>query len=222
MQDNTKSTSVFKTEALGGGSVGTVPSDGFAFAPAALPGNSAYLRGGKRALDLFLASLAALLALPAALGVLLALKMKGRAPVLTRSVRLGKGERPFVFYRFPSGDSPRLRRRDRNLLVLGKLLRRSALDEIPQLWNVLRGDMTLVGPRPVLPAEAERYEPWQRRRFEVKPGLTCLWQVSGRSKLGYDEWMRLDLQYIRTQSLLLDLKILLRTLPALVARQRAR
>lgn len=227
MQDDTKRRSVFGalgalkgTEALGGGSVGTVTSDGFSLAPAAAsPGDSAYLHWGKRTLDLFLASVLAIPALPVALGMALALRMKSRTPVLTRSVRLGKGERPFVLYRFQSGDVLRLRR-DRKLVVLGRLLRRASLEEIPQLWNVLRGDMTLVGPRPVLPAEAERYEPWQRRRFEVKPGLTCLWQVSGRNKLGYDEWMRLDLQYIRTQSLLLDMKILLRTIAALGTRGR--
>jgi lipopolysaccharide/colanic/teichoic acid biosynthesis glycosyltransferase len=87
--------------------------------------------------------------------------------------------------------------------------------------NVLRGDMTLVGPRPPLPEEVETYNPWQRSRLDVTPGITCLWQVSGRSKVGFDEWMRLDMQYIRTRSLLLDLKILLRTLPAVFSGEGA-
>ena len=99
----------------------------------------------------------------------------------------------------------------------GKLLRRLSIDELPQLWNVIVGDMSLVGPRPPLPDEVSRYEPWQRRRLSMKPGLTCLWQVSGRSELDFDRWMALDLKYIDTWSPLLDLKILLKTVPAVLS-----
>jgi lipopolysaccharide/colanic/teichoic acid biosynthesis glycosyltransferase len=104
---------------------------------------------------------------------------------------------------------------------VGRFLRRTSLDELPQLVNVLRGDMSLVGPRPPRPEEVDRYEPWQRARLEVKPGITCLWQVSGRSALSFDEWTRLDLEYIRRRSLALDLKILLRTVPAVLSRRGA-
>ena len=95
------------------------------------------------------------------------------------------------------------------------------MDEIPQLLNVLRGDMSLVGPRPPIPEEVARYEPWQIHRLDVRPGITCLWQVSGRSLLGFQEWMRLDLEYIEHRSFRLDLKILLRTIGAVLSREGA-
>jgi lipopolysaccharide/colanic/teichoic acid biosynthesis glycosyltransferase len=105
---------------------------------------------------------------------------------------------------------------------VGRLLRRLSIDELPQLWNVIVGDMSLVGPRPPLPEEVLRYEPWQRRRLSMKPGLTCLWQVSGRNELDFDRWMALDLKYIDTWSTLLDLKILLKTVPAVLSGKGAR
>jgi lipopolysaccharide/colanic/teichoic acid biosynthesis glycosyltransferase len=106
--------------------------------------------------------------------------------------------------------------RDPRITPVGRWLRRFSIDELPQLYNVLRGDMSLVGPRPPLPDEVAQYEPWQRRRLSMKPGITGLWQVSDRRDLGFDEWMKLDLTYIDNWSLLLDLKILLKTIPALV------
>ena len=96
---------------------------------------------------------------------------------------------------------------------MGRFLRKFSLDELPQLINILKGDMSFVGPRPPLPREVEDYERWQRRRLRMKPGLTCLWQVRGRNEIDFDEWMRLDLQYIDTWSLLLDIKIVLKTIP---------
>jgi lipopolysaccharide/colanic/teichoic acid biosynthesis glycosyltransferase len=104
---------------------------------------------------------------------------------------------------------------------VGRLLRRTSIDELPQLFNVFKGEMSLVGPRPPIPEEVEKYEPWQRRRLDVTPGITCLWQISGRSRLGFDEWMRLDLQYIQHRSFKLDLWILLRTIPAVFSRDGA-
>src|SRR5206468_4337076 len=112
--------------------------------------------------------------------------------------------------------------RDPRRTLVGRLLRRLSIDELPQLWNVIVGDMSLVGPRPPLPEEVFRYEPWQRRRLSMKPGLTCLWQVSGRSELDFDRWMALDLKYIDTWSPLLDLKILLKTVPAVLSGRGAR
>jgi lipopolysaccharide/colanic/teichoic acid biosynthesis glycosyltransferase len=111
--------------------------------------------------------------------------------------------------------------RDPRITRVGAWLRRTSLDELPQLWNVLRGDMTLVGPRPPIQEEVLKYEPWQLRRLSVRPGLTCLWQISGRSHIGFDEWMRLDLEYIEGRSFLLDVKILLRTLPAVLSGEGA-
>jgi lipopolysaccharide/colanic/teichoic acid biosynthesis glycosyltransferase len=107
-------------------------------------------------------------------------------------------------------------RHDPRVTPLGRILRKSSLDEWPQFWNVLKGDMSLVGPRAPLPEEVKEYTRWQRRRLSVKPGITCLWQVSGRNEIDFQEWMKLDLFYIDHWSLLLDLKILLRTFPVVL------
>ena len=113
--------------------------------------------------------------------------------------------------------------RDPRVTPLGRLIRRFSLDEAPQFWNVLKGEMSLVGPRPPLPEEVSRYELWQRRRLSMKPGVTGLWQVSGRSEiLDFDQWMELDLAYIDNWSLGLDAKILLRTVPAVLSGRGAR
>jgi lipopolysaccharide/colanic/teichoic acid biosynthesis glycosyltransferase len=107
---------------------------------------------------------------------------------------------------------------DPRVTPLGRVLRKTSLDELPQLWNVLRGDMSLVGPRPALPYELEQYKPWHRRRvFEAKPGVTGLWQVTGRSRTTFDEMVRLDLQYARRCSLWTDIKILLATPAAVIS-----
>ena len=201
--------------------------------------DGAYARWGKRAVDVVIAAILFLLVLPWVPLVSLAIWLETRMPILYRCVRLGKDGRPFVFYKFrsmvqgahesaryvlhlnqvsgpvfKSANDPRVTR-------VGRFLRRTSLDELPQLYNVLRGEMTLVGPRPPIPEEVEAYEPWQRLRLAVKPGITCLWQVSGRSKLGFEEWMRLDIQYIQSMSLANDLRILARTVPAVLSREGA-
>jgi lipopolysaccharide/colanic/teichoic acid biosynthesis glycosyltransferase len=102
---------------------------------------------------------------------------------------------------------------DPRVTPLGRWLRKFSIDEFPQLWNVLRGEMSLVGPRPAVPAEVEQYKRWQRRRLRMRPGLTCLWTLAGRDALDFDEWMRLDLAYIDRWSLALDWSILFRTIP---------
>ena len=117
---------------------------------------------------------------------------------------------------FKAADDPRV-------TTLGRFIRRFSLDEAPQFWNVLKGEMSLVGPRPPTPEELVRYQEWHRRRLSMKPGVTGLWQVSGRSDiLDFDEWMELDLAYIDTWSLGLDLKILVRTIPAVLGGKGAR
>jgi lipopolysaccharide/colanic/teichoic acid biosynthesis glycosyltransferase len=104
-------------------------------------------------------------------------------------------------------------KKDPRVTPVGRIMRKLSIDELPQLWNVLRGEMSLVGPRPAVPKEVAQYQPWQRRRLSVTPGLTCIWQVSGRNKIGFEEWMKMDLRYIDSWSLGQDLKLIALTIP---------
>jgi lipopolysaccharide/colanic/teichoic acid biosynthesis glycosyltransferase len=193
-----------------------------------------YQRCGKRILDV-LASGAALLVLsPLLLGIAIAIRLESPGPVFYVSTRLGRRARPFPFVKFRSMvqdaearraqldelnemDGPVFKiRNDPRMTRVGRLLRKSSLDELPQFWSVLRGQMSLVGPRPPIPAEVEQYEHWQRRRLAVTPGITCLWQVRGRNRISFEEWMRLDAEYVDHLSLRLDLQILLQTIPAVL------
>ena len=203
------------------------------------PSNPAEL-AAKRGIDLVLGLALAVLTLPIQFAAALAIRLSSGRPVLFRQIRCGLNGRQFTLLKFRTmepGAADRLTeishlnemtgpvfkvRRDPRLTTVGKLLRRLSIDELPQLWNVIVGDMSLVGPRPPLPDEVSRYEPWQRRRLSMKPGLTCLWQVSGRSELDFDRWMALDLKYIDTWSPMLDLKILLKTVPAVLSGRGAR
>jgi lipopolysaccharide/colanic/teichoic acid biosynthesis glycosyltransferase len=189
----------------------------------------------KRGLDvvLSLSGLVVLSPLLLLLAGLVAATSKG--PILYEWRVLGRHARPFRGYKFrtmvENADELKQQfaghnemtgpvfkmRNDPRVTPVGRWMRKFSLDELPQLWSVLRGDMSLVGPRPPGPHEFEGYAPWQRGKLAVTPGITCLWQVSGRSEItDFDEWMRLDLQYIREWSLWLDAKILLRTLPAVL------
>jgi lipopolysaccharide/colanic/teichoic acid biosynthesis glycosyltransferase len=112
--------------------------------------------------------------------------------------------------------------RDPRITAFGQFIRKTSIDELPQFWNVLVGDMSLVGPRPPIPAEVERYERWQLRRLSMKPGITCIWQVSGRNNVDFETWIRQDLEYIDNWSLFLDVKLLLRTVPVVLLGTGAR
>jgi exopolysaccharide biosynthesis polyprenyl glycosylphosphotransferase len=199
------------------------------------------LLAGKRAVDVVFSLGLGLLTLPLQILAAAAIKATTRGPVLFRQTRSGLNARPFVLVKFRTmveGAEERLSEvthlnemsgpafksaRDPRLTTVGKWLRRFSIDELPQLWNVLRGDMSLVGPRPPLPEEVSRYEPWQRRRLSMKPGLTCLWQISGRNEIpDFDRWMALDLKYIDTWTPLLDLKILMLTVPIVLTGKGAR
>lgn len=188
----------------------------------------------KRTID-FAGSLLGLLALsPLLLGIAAAIRVTSPGPILFRQRRVGLNGRIFVMLKFRSmyADAERRRRdlldqnevsgpvfkmkRDPRITPVGRILRKFSLDELPQLWNVLVGDMSLVGPRPPIQDEVKQYERWQRRRLSMRPGITCLWQVSGRNNVAFDEWMKLDLAYIDNWSLKLDFEILLRTVPAVV------
>ena len=194
----------------------------------------------RRCLDLVLSAslLIALSPLLAVLGVLVRLTSPG--PVLFKQIRCGLHGRPFVFLKFRSMhvdaetqkaqlaafnemDGPAFKMtNDPRVTPIGRWLRRTSLDELPQLWNIFKGDMSFVGPRPAVVEEVRQYEPWQRRRLSMPPGLTCLWQVSGRNDLTFDEWMKLDLEYIDNWSLWLDLKIAVRTVPAVLMAKGAK
>ncbi len=193
-----------------------------------------YQRTGKRLIDACAAAIAILLLSPVFLLTALAIKLDSPGPVFYRSTRLGHRARPFTFLKFRSmvADAERLKKDlehlnemdgpvfkiqdDPRMTRVGRWLRRTSLDELPQLFHVLRGEMSLVGPRPPIPEEVEQYEPWQRRRLSVVPGITCLWQVSGRNRIGFEQWMSLDARYIDSISFGTDLKILMRTLLAVV------
>ncbi|MGE5619283.1 MAG: undecaprenyl-phosphate glucose phosphotransferase [Sphingomonadaceae bacterium] len=189
----------------------------------------------KRVLDVVVAVVALTLLSPLLLLVALAIKLDSPGPVLFRQVRVGRDGLPFTLYKFRSmrrdaeqqleqlqalneATGPLFKiRDDPRMTRVGRLLRRSSIDELPQLINVLKGEMSLVGPRPPLPHEVEKYEDWHLRRLEASPGLTGLWQVSGRSEIPFDEMVMLDIYYIENWSLGLDLSILLRTIPAVLS-----
>jgi exopolysaccharide biosynthesis polyprenyl glycosylphosphotransferase len=188
----------------------------------------------RRILDIILAGLLAVVTLPITLVSAILIKLTSPGPILFRQERCGLNGRVFVMHKFRSMvdnaeqfrfefealnemDGPVFKSsRDPRITWVGRFLRRFSIDELPQLYNVLRGDMSLVGPRPPLPQEVIRYERWQRRRLSMKPGITCLWQISGRNEVSFKDWMKLDLEYIDNWSLLLDLKILLKTLPVVL------
>ena len=199
----------------------------------------------KRAFDIFAAALALVLLSPLWVLMALLIKLDSKGPVLYRQERVGMDGRIFLFLKFRTmrtGADDRIHREfqrqyiegrpetnlgdsqrpvyklhdDPRVTRTGRWLRRTSLDELPQLLNVLRGDMSLVGPRPPIPYEVEAYALWHRKRLDMKPGMTGLWQVSGRNRLSFEEMVRLDLFYIENWSLWLDLKIMLRTLPVLL------
>jgi exopolysaccharide biosynthesis polyprenyl glycosylphosphotransferase len=198
----------------------------------------------KRGSDLIIATLALTVLSPLWLLIALLIKVDSRGPVFYKQERVGMDGRIFLFYKFRTmnagADDARHRefqqryikglpdsnlgdegrpayklRADERVTRLGRILRKTSLDELPQLFNVLRGDMSVVGPRPPIPYEVESYELWHRKRLDMKPGITGLWQVSGRNRLPFDEMVRMDLYYIENWSLLLDVKIILQTLPVM-------
>jgi lipopolysaccharide/colanic/teichoic acid biosynthesis glycosyltransferase len=206
-------------------------------------------RLGKRLFDLVVASLALLLLAPLLLAVAVLVRATSPGGALFRQTRVGRNGRPFVLYKFrtmyggcpddihreyvrrllvedrpPTGGRSGLYKleRDPRITRIGGLLRRTSIDELPQILNILRGDMSLVGPRPALAYEAELFGAAHARRFLVPPGLTGLWQVSGRNSLTMREGLMLDLEYVDRQSFLFDLKILLKTVPAVLTTSGAR
>ena len=184
----------------------------------------------KRLTDIAAAAAGLVVLAPFIAVIAILIRLTSPGPVIFRQVRCGLNGRRFLFYKFRSmcRNAEELRPalehlntretvfkipHDPRLTSIGRYLRKFSIDEWPQLWNVLRGDMSLVGPRPAVPSEVERYQRWQRRRLRMRPGLTCLWAISGRDNVDFETWMKLDMQYIDNWSLALDWKILLRTIP---------
>jgi exopolysaccharide biosynthesis polyprenyl glycosylphosphotransferase len=184
----------------------------------------------KRLTDIAIAAAGLVVLAPFVAVIAALIRLTSPGPVIFRQVRCGLNGRRFLFYKFRSmcQNAEELRPalehlntretvfkipHDPRLTSIGRYLRKFSIDEWPQLWNVLRGDMSLVGPRPAVPSEVDRYQRWQRRRLRMRPGLTCLWAISGRDNVDFETWMRLDMQYIDNWSLALDWKILLRTIP---------
>ena len=189
----------------------------------------------KRAMDIVISFFMLVILSPFLLFITLMVKLTSRGPVLFKQKRSGLNRRTFQLYKFRtmlkdaedrledlqkenemSGPVFKLKD-DPRITSIGKVLRKFSIDELPQLWNVLRGDMSLVGPRPPLPDEVDKYDSWHRRRLSMRPGLTCIWQVSGRNQItDFDQWIKLDLQYIDNWNLLLDIKILFKTIPVVL------
>jgi exopolysaccharide biosynthesis polyprenyl glycosylphosphotransferase len=184
----------------------------------------------KRVFDVVLAALCLTILAPFMTAIAAIIKLTSRGPVIFRQVRCGLNGRRFVCYKFRSmcADAEQMKSKlehlnnkqtafkianDPRLTRVGRYMRKFSIDEWPQLWNVLKGEMSLVGPRPAVPEEVLKYKRWQRRRLRMRPGLTCLWAISGRDELDFETWMRLDMQYIDRWSLTLDWKIMLRTIP---------
>lgn len=193
----------------------------------------------KRLIDLIGAGTGLLLLSPLLLAVAVMIKCVSRGPVFFFQDRTGVAGKRFRMVKFrtmvPNAeakrdsllamneqDGPAFKiKRDPRVTAWGRVLRATSIDELPQLWNVLRGEMSLVGPRPLPCKEADGCQPWQRRRLDVSPGLTCYWQVSGRSSVSFDQWMRMDLQYVDERSWWNDIKLILSTIPAVLSRRGA-
>jgi exopolysaccharide biosynthesis polyprenyl glycosylphosphotransferase len=194
----------------------------------------------KRATDIIGATVGLLLLLPVFIVVAVLIKLEDpKGPIFFHQVRVGRNEAPFRMYKFRSmvSNAEELlngllsqneisgamfkMKEDPRITKVGKFIRKTSIDELPQLWNVIRGDMALVGPRPPLPREVSQYSSYDKLRLKVKPGCTGLWQVSGRNELSFDQMVELDLDYIRRRSVLFDLKIIVKTISVLTGSKDA-
>jgi len=189
----------------------------------------------KRLMDILISAVLMIILSPLFLVIALLIKTTSKGPIFYQWNVVGFNKKPFKSLKFrtmiPNADAiksdlavfnimkgPVFKlKRDPRITSIGNILRKFSLDELPQLWSVFKGDMSLVGPRPAGPLELKKYESWHRRKLSIKPGITCLWQISGRNKINdFNEWVKLDLEYIENWSLSLDLKILLKTIPAVL------
>lgn len=193
----------------------------------------------KRCIDILLSALALVCLAPVFLITAIAIKLEDRGPVLFRQLRAGKNMKPFVIYKFRSmcvdADSrlPMMMKdneqtghafkikNDPRITRVGKFIRKFSIDELPQLINIIKGDMSIVGPRPILTFQMEECSRYEQQRLVVQPGLTCYWQIGGRANIEWEDWVEMDLDYIEDMSLWTDLKIIARTIPAVFDREGA-
>lgn len=193
----------------------------------------------KRVIDI-LGSFTGLLVLsPLFIVIALIVKFTSKGPVFFSQKRVGRNGKAFDMYKFRSMvvnaeelkeklaaqnemSGPMFKMKDDpRVTKVGKFIRKTSIDELPQLWNVLKGDMSLVGPRPSLPKEVAQFEGWMHRRLEVKPGLTCYWQVSGRNNIDFEDWMKLDIRYVDERNLWIDIKLIFKTVGVLFGDKNA-
>ena len=183
----------------------------------------------KRAIDIVGSIVGLALLSPILLIVAIAIKLESKGPIIFSQKRIGLKGKEFKMYKLRSmvEDAEKLKKDlmksnemsgpmfkmkdDPRVTRVGKFIRKTSIDELPQLVNVLRGDMSLVGPRPSLPKEVKKFKPWMKKRLEVKPGLTCFWQVSGRNNIDFEDWMKLDIKYVEERSFLVDIKLIFKT-----------
>lgn len=184
----------------------------------------------KRLIDIICSFMGLLAFSPLFIIIAIIIKFTSKGPVFFSQKRVGKYGREFDMYKFRSMvvnaeelkeklaaqnemSGPMFKMKDDpRVTKVGKFIRKTSLDELPQLWNVLKGDMSLVGPRPSLPKEVAQFEDWMHRRLEVKPGLTCYWQVSGRNNIDFEDWMKLDIRYVEERNLFVDIKLIFKTI----------
>ena len=184
----------------------------------------------KRLIDVFCSFLGVIVLSPLFIIIAIIIKTTSKGPVFFSQKRVGKNGKEFDMYKFRSMvvnaeelkeklaaqnemSGPMFKMKDDpRVTKVGKFIRKTSIDELPQLWNVLKGDMSLVGPRPSLPNEVAQFEDWMHRRLEVKPGLTCYWQVSGRNNIDFQDWMKLDIRYIDEKNLWIDIKLIFKTI----------
>lgn len=194
----------------------------------------------KRSMDIIFSVLGIIFMSPVMIFTILAIKLDSKGSAIFSQERVGKNGQAFKMYKFRSMvvnaeellgklksknemSGPMFKiKKDPRVTKVGRFIRKTSIDELPQLFNVLKGEMSLVGPRPNLPSEVAKFDDWQKRKLLVKPGLTCYWQVMGRSDIGFEEWMKLDIKYIKERNTLLDLKLIFKTFFVLFGDEHAR
>lgn len=193
----------------------------------------------KRIIDIVASFTGLILLSPLILIVSILIKLESKGEVIFKQKRVGLNGKEFYMYKFRSMvinaeelkaelesqnemSGPMFKiKDDPRITKVGKFIRKTSIDELPQLINVIKGDMSLVGPRPSLPKEVKKFEPWMMERLEVKPGLTCIWQISGRNNIDFEDWMKLDIKYVRERSFKLDMKLILKTVLVLLGDKNA-